>query len=83
MHNIHEKLRSWKLSRDTFPLFVTLSVLGVPPKGPGYILADDVGQGETQVLVNITQNAVVDGVVGYSLATHQVGGKAMAVCCSS
>ena len=73
----------WGFKRVEFPLFVFLAVAGAEAVGERFILCDDVGNGETHVVVKVVGSSPVGGPMAYNLATCEQGDKVVAICCYS
>lgn len=75
--NMHRMLKLWSLGRSALPLIVTFQAGDFLNDGRRYLLTDDIGNGDAQVLVELRQ-ALDGGFVLNSAA--RAGAEGRAVC---
>ena len=77
------RLKQWGLTRKQFPVLVFFSVVGSEEIAKPFVVIDDIGKGETQVLVKLDSAGQHGGQQAWRLATSPCGDKRMGVCCFS
>ena len=83
MANLHMRLKQRGLTRKQFPVLVFFSVVGSEEIAKPFVVIDDVGKGETQVLVKLDSAGQHGGQHAWRLPTSPCGDKRMGVCCFS